>query len=308
MVSNEPLNKPWMIAVWPGMGQVALSAGYFLMAKLGMRAIGEFSPEGLFDVDHVDVRDGLIRPPARPRSRLFVWHDPQERHDVVLFIGEAQPSIGKYAFCQRLIGKAKELGVEHVFTFAAMATDMHPQHEARVFGAATHGEGLRELQRLELHPLSRGQISGLNGVLVGAATEAEIRGTCLLGEIPGVFSQLPYPAASLAVLQVFTTMAGIELDMTELADQARAMEKQLGHVMAQVEHLMRQQQPQQAEAESPQGTTEDEPRLSPADEQRIEKLFQAAAEDRSRAYELKQALDELGVFREFEDRFLDLFR
>jgi hypothetical protein len=29
------------------------------------------------------------------------------------------------------------LGVERVFTFAAMATQMHPAHESRVFGVAT---------------------------------------------------------------------------------------------------------------------------------------------------------------------------
>ena len=33
------LNKPWLVAVWPGLGQVALSAGYYLLAKLGMHYI-----------------------------------------------------------------------------------------------------------------------------------------------------------------------------------------------------------------------------------------------------------------------------
>jgi len=42
--------------------------------------------------------------------------------------------------------------------------------------------------------------------------------------------------------------------------------------------------------------------------QRIEKLFDQAAKDRSKAFELKQELDRLGVFKEYEDRFLDLFK
>jgi hypothetical protein len=33
-----------------------------------------------------------------------------------------------------------------------------------------------------------------------------------------------------------------------------------------------------------------------------------AAKDRSKAFELKQELDRLGVFKEYEDRFLDLFK
>ena len=28
------LKNPWLVAVWPGMGHVAMSAGYYLMAKL----------------------------------------------------------------------------------------------------------------------------------------------------------------------------------------------------------------------------------------------------------------------------------
>jgi hypothetical protein len=33
------LNHPWLIAVWPGMGHVALNAGVYLLAKLGMTAV-----------------------------------------------------------------------------------------------------------------------------------------------------------------------------------------------------------------------------------------------------------------------------
>ena len=75
------------------MGQVAISAGYYLMAKLGMHGLAEFSPRELFDVDHVEVKGGLIKSGRLPRSRLFVWKDPHGKRDLVVFIGEAQPPI-----------------------------------------------------------------------------------------------------------------------------------------------------------------------------------------------------------------------
>jgi hypothetical protein len=50
------------------------------------------------------------------------------------------------------------------------------------------------------------------------------------------------------------------------------------------------------------------PRQSAKDRDRIEMLFDKARKDRSRAYELKQELDRLGVFAEYEDEFLDLFK
>jgi hypothetical protein len=56
MAEELKLNKPWLVAVWPGIGHVAISAGYYLMAKLGMHVLAEFSPRELFDVEHVDAR------------------------------------------------------------------------------------------------------------------------------------------------------------------------------------------------------------------------------------------------------------
>ena len=44
------------------------------------------------------------------------------------------------------------------------------------------------------------------------------------------------------------------------------------------------------------------------DRERIERLFEQAKQDRSTAYELKRELDRLEVYREYEDRFLDLFK
>lgn len=301
------LNKPWLIAVWPGMGNVAVSAGYYLMAKLGMELLAEFSPAELFDVEHVEVKQGIIQPVQRPRSRLFVRRDADGKRDIIVFIGEAQPQIGKYAFCHRLIEFAQKLGVERVFTFAAMATQMHPEHESRVFAATTDDACIDELQRRELLLLEDGRIGGLNGVLLGAAAEAGLPGICLLGEMPHVFMQLPFPTASLAVLKTFRSIAEIDVDLDELEQQARAMNEKLGELLARVGQAMEHEHEPEVEEEYTPEPTE-EPRLSAEDEQRIEDLFRQAAQDRSKAYELKQELDRLNAFTDYEDRFLDLFK
>jgi uncharacterized protein len=303
MADELPLTKPWLVAVWPGMGHVAISAGYYLMAKLGMYTLAEFAAQGLFDVEHVEVKGGLIRAGRLPRSRFFAWNDPRGRHDIVVFIGEAQPPLGKHAFCRQLIEFAQELGVERVFTFAAMATQMHPASDARVFGAATDGETLAELRQLELEILEDGHISGLNGVLLGVAAEAGVRGACLLGEMPHIFAQLPFPKASLAVLEVFTTIAGIEIDFTELSAQARDVEQKLGDLLAQMQHAFETPSPN-VEGPEPAG----DEGLRSEDERRIEQLFERAKQDRAYAYELKRELDRLGVYQEYEDPFLDLFK
>ena len=54
--------------------------------------------------------------------------------------------------------------------------------------------------------------------------------------------------------------------------------------------------------------TGEEEQISSEDKERIERLFEQAKQDRSTAYELKRELDRLDVYREYEDRFLDLFK
>ena len=180
--SNDELHHPWMVAVWPGMGQVAVSAGYYLMSKLEMHWFAELSADGLFDIAHVEVKDGVIQPPDLPRSRFFLWRDPRKQRDLVLFIGEAQPPIGKARFCQKLMEFAKELKVERVVTFAAMVTQMHPELDSRVFCAATDKGAIgRACKELDLQVLESGQIGGLNGVLMGSVAEAHLPGACLAG-------------------------------------------------------------------------------------------------------------------------------
>ncbi len=310
------LTRPWLVAVWPGMGHVALNAGIYLLAKLGMTEIAEFEAGELFDVDAVEVSGGIIQSGQRPRSRFFAWADPNGRHDLVIFVGEAQPPAGKYWFCRRVIEFARELGVERVFTFAAMATGMHPGDECRVFAAATDRANLDELKRLELDIFEDGHIGGLNGVLLGAAAAARLPGACLLGEMPHIFAQLPFPKASQAILEAFATLAGIELDLTELAEQAQMVEERLGEILARAEAEMEDDEEEEGdggEFEEPgAGAGEETERPDAAAQRRahrqVEALFDIAAKDRTKAFELKRELDRHGLFKEYENRFLDLFK
>lgn len=309
MLDKTELTKPWLIAVWPGMGHVAISAGYYLMAKLDMELCAEISASDLFDIDYIEVKDGVLQAGRLPRSRFFLWRDPKKEHDLIVFVGEAQPPLGKYKFCQRLLELGVKWGVERVFTFAAMATQMNPGDPARVFSAATSAELLQAIERHGPEALEEGRIGGLNGVLLAAALEAGLEGICLLGEMPHIFAQLPFPKASLAVLQTFCEISNLALDVEELEEQSEAVSAQLGELLSQVEKKFSARHPEGEEEEEPEfGQFTEEPALSPGDSQRIEKLFTQATSDRSKAFELKQELDRLGVFAEYEDRFLDLFK
>lgn len=325
MATQPELHNPRLVAVWPGMGHVGVNAGIYLLAKLEMTLHAEFDTNALFDLEAVQVKGGLIRPARRPRSRLFLWKDPEKRHDLLVFLGEGQPPAGKAQFCRELLRYVRGLGVDRVFTFAAMATPMRPEDPSRVFAAATDDDRLRELKQLELELVEDGQIGGLNGVLLGVAAEEGLSGACLMGEMPHIFSQLPFPKGSLAVLEVFTAMSGIDLDLDELKTQAEAVEEQLGELLERVEEQMQRRNQSGGDNEDEDGDEDESEFESPDEEpaaeekgkgggrdpkavQRVEGLFADAAADRSKAFELKRELDRLGWFHDYEDRFLDLFK
>lgn len=312
MAKHIKLHSPWLVAVWPGLGYVGTNAGYYLMAKMGMHAVAEFAPRDLFDPECADVSGGLIRVGRLPRSQLFVGNDSgHQKHDILLFMGEAQPALGKYALCQRLIECAQSLGVERVFTFASVATPMHPEQPARVFAAATDRATLAEFQHQEVELLDEGQIGGLNGLLLGVAAERGMHGACLMGEIPQLFAPLPSLQATLAVLEAFTQVAGIEMDLGELQEQAANANRQLGELFTQIQAVVENQMsfPEADSEEADEAApAEVKPQLIPADKQRIETLFDQVGRNRTKAYELKSELDRLEVFAEYEDRFLDLFQ
>lgn len=301
MPSERHLHDPWLLAVWPGMGGVAISAGYYLMAKLGMHLLAEFPAVDYFDLESVEIKDGLILNKRLPRSRLFLWEDPQQNHDLIVFIGEAQPETRGTTFCRNLIQRATGFGVSKVFTFAAMATAMRPSHDSRVFGAAIDRGTLATFRNLGVHILESGTISGLNGVMLGISAAQGLPGGCLLGEIPQVFSQIPFPKASLAVLGVFSSMTGIQVDLEELRDHAKTVEETLEMFLVRMEGGDEASRGEDSENSGKSGGPS-------RDRQHIERLFAEAREDRSRAYVLKQELDRLGCFDEYEDQFLDLFK
>ncbi len=305
-MQNTELNDPILIAAWPGMGHVAVTACYYLIAKLEMEFRMEYAASELFDVDHVAITSGLVQPFRYPKNQFFVWRNSNGGRDLLVFLGEAQPPLGRYNFCRKLIDFAQSEGVSKVFTFAAMATTMDLKDDSGVIGVATDKVTLHELLEKEVGLLKNGTISGMNGILLGVAAERKIQGGCLLGEMPNNLVGVPYPKAALAVLDAFCRITGVSVDMSELKLEVQRMENYLTEAITQIQKL--EQQSSEGEFAQEEETIIAEPKLTDEEHEMLERLFDEASHVRSKAYELKRELDRLEVFREYEDRFLDLFK
>lgn len=305
---DRPLNAPWLLAAWSGMGAVGQLALQYLAHALDARPVGTLLSDPWFGRRGVSVLNGVAHLEAPPGTRWLLWRDPREQHDLLLLPGEAQPASDQESYCGHVLDVALEQGVERVLTFAAMAGAMHPASSPRVFGAASEIELSQELTRAGVEPLARGEIGGLNGLLVGVAAERGVRAACLLGEFPYFAGNVPNPKSSAAVLRTLARLANLEIDLETLDQRGAEVERRLVELLKELQEAQGAEAPpteapwQQAEE------TEEEPGPSPEARRRIENLFEQAAKDRSKAVALKGELDRHGVFEEYEDRFLDLFK
>jgi hypothetical protein len=160
----------------------------------------------------------------------------------------------------------------------------------------------------------------MNGVLLGAAAERGLPGICLLGEIPYFAAGLANPKAARAVLGAFTKLTGISIDTAELAQHDESLERMMMELLDKLKRQAEQnggegmpplpEEPDsyEDEPEEPEAMKPKTPVLDAATRERIERLFEEARRDKARGVVLKGELDKLGVFREYENRFLDLYK
>lgn len=318
----SPSAPSWLIGAWPGMGNVAVIAAGYLVQQFKMRAVGELTLPGHFDIQAVEVAKGIVSQPRLPRSVFFRPEKPiPNGPDLTVFLAEAQPAAAAFDYAHALLQRAREWKIDKVVTFASMASQLHPTQQPRVFGAATGPEALDDLRRAEVALLEEGQIGGMNGVLLGAAMDLGIPGVSLLGEIPFFAAAVGNPKAARAVLDSFALLAGLELDLAELARHAEVVDKALVELLERMQSQSGDDEGKSEFAVSlEEDDDEDEPvtadaplqapehKLDEATRARIERLFKDAAKDRSKAIGLKNELDRLDAFKQYENRFLDLFR
>src|SRR5687768_16920770 len=95
--------EPWLVAAWPGMGNVAVGAAGYLVVKLRARLVHELHTRDLFEVPHIEVEHGLVQAGRMPRNMFFEWKNANGGRPLLIFLGEAQPVVGGYGMCHKLL-------------------------------------------------------------------------------------------------------------------------------------------------------------------------------------------------------------
>ncbi|MCK9431055.1 MAG: PAC2 family protein [Candidatus Omnitrophica bacterium] len=317
-ITKKPrLKKPYFIVAWPGMGEVAFKAASYLVEELKAEEFAEIQPEGFFYLTGSVVQSGILETPLLPQGKFYYWKNPAAKragsgkNDLVIFLSNAQPDLSKAdSYAKIIIDLAKGLGVEMIVSFASMPQATDHTQDSRLWFAATDQKIKESLSKFNFGVLEDGQISGMNGLFLGMAKKAGLKGFCLLGDIPLYTIQIENPKASAAVLAGLGKILNMQINVQPLKEQAQVMETEINKLLDYLKLGSSGQSSPigEEEVELIKKTLSQLTKLPVSVKERIEKLFEKSRIDISNASELKVELDKWNVYKEYEDRFLDLFR
>lgn len=306
------LKRPILIACWPGMGDVALKAGFFLKEALNFKPFARIQASGLFQPQGVISQKGTVHIPAIEEGVFYYCKRSPEGQDLVLFLAEAQPPMDKaHQLAELIMYFASNLKVSRVFSFAAFPQAIEHTQEPSVWIVATDKEMLSEFSKYKLKVLDQGQISGLNGLILGTAKEKHIKGACFLGEIPFYTIQIENPRATQKVLEVLGRYLKLNFNFKRLQERTSFLNKEINKLISYLKGEAQLQEPSplsEDDIQKMKKELESFTKLPQSARLKIEDLLKKAQIDLSVASELKKVLDEWGVYKDYEDRFLDLFK
>lgn len=243
-IKEPDLVDPVMLACWPGIGNVGLIAVDAMRRSLQSEQFAYIEPWDYFYPKKAVIRNGELVDLSFPASEFYSQRT--DKRDIIFFTGEEQPAEGgrayaeggkAYAMANVVLDVAQRFGCKRIYTSGAAVTPMHHTARSRVWAVPNSENLLEEIKKYDNTILmsgvegrdGQGTITGLNGLMLGAARRRGIEAICLMGEIP-VYLQgfpFPYPKGSKSVLEVLLAALGIWMDMESIDNLAVESEQEL---------------------------------------------------------------------------------
>jgi len=193
------------------------------------------------------IEDGVNLNLDWPEIQVRSGKDPAGK-DILLLVGP-EPDMMWHAFTAAIVSLAEELGVRMAVGLGAFPAPVPHTRPMRLATTATVPE---LAARIGFVPGTIEVPAGVQGALERGFAEAGIPAVGLWARVPHYVAAMPYPAASAALLEGLRTLAGIELNTTELQAAAAVTHQRIEELMANSdEHsAMVRQLEQQADAEA----------------------------------------------------------
>jgi uncharacterized protein len=240
---KEPkLEKPDLFACWPGIGNIGIMAINTLRGQVDAEEMGEIESWEFFYPKRVIINSGVLENLDFPFNKFFYKILPAR--DMLFFVGEEQPTDGErtyaegklaYQMASLVLDVAEQFGCRRVYTSGAAVSFTHHELKPRVWAVTSQERLNQEIKSYDNTILmsdiegksERGNITGLNGLLLGLAKKRGFEAVCLMGEIPDYLSGVPfpYPRASRSVLEILSKVLRTDIDYSPLDEMSRQIDE-----------------------------------------------------------------------------------
>ena len=251
-LNREPkLRNPVMIAGWPGIGNIGMVAIDTLRETLKAEEFGEIESWDFLYPNKAVIRKGILEYLEFPGNKFYFAK--AARHDLIIFIGEEQPTNGgktyaegknAYIMANLVLDVAQKFGCRRIYTSGAAVSLNHHTMKPRVWVVPSSEHLIREIKGYDNTVLmsdiekggGQGNITGLNGLLLGVAKKRGFEAICAMGEIPTYLQglPLPYPKASISVLEFLSSELGIDIDIRLLDESIERIDQRIDEFYRQI--------------------------------------------------------------------------
>jgi PAC2 family len=237
-VHEQPeLESPVLVTMllgWIDAGAAAATAMTVLENELAARPVATFDSDTFIDYrarrPTMMLRDGVNTELVWPDTRLLAGRD-SAGHDVLLLTGH-EPDANWRLFVDKATGMAVDLGTRMMVGLGAYPFATPHSRRSRLSITANSAEVAGAL------PYLRNSLdvpAGIEAALERRFAEMSVPAVGLWAQVPHYVSNVPYPSASVALLEGLSEVAGVVTEGVALHNDAAAHRARLDDLVKQSE-------------------------------------------------------------------------
>lgn len=234
MQTDRDLDSPVLVLGMEGWIDAGLGGGGamgYLLDAIPTEVMATFDGDQLLDLRSrrpaVRITDGVLSGLTWPEIELRVGQDPAGR-DVLILTGP-EPDMQWRAFVSAVVSLATDLGTRLVVGVGAFPAPVPHTRPVRLAAVATNSE---LAEKVGFMPGSLEVPAGIHAALQEGFGEAGIPAVGMWARVPHYVATMPYPAASAALVECLATVAGLDLDATDLHDAAALARSRIDDIIA----------------------------------------------------------------------------
>lgn len=293
------IKEPTLLIIWPGMGNVGLLAVDYIRESLDPVLFAEINTEHFEIPEVIMVKNGISKLPS-PSKNIFYF---SKKYNLVIFESDSQlEGIGGIMIIEEILKFAQKVKAKMIFTSAAFPLLTEYKNPTEIYGVVNKESLSDFFKQYNIKKMEDGQISGLNGLLLGFAEKDGFDAVCLLFTIPLYAINLANPRASRKMIEQLSTILKLKINFTKLDKLIADTDKKMEIIESKIKAMFPPMQEEDLKINLSQNKIPDHIMA------KIENLFKESEKDKNKTYILKKELDRWNLYKLYEDRFLDLFK